>query len=170
MTHIDAEDDVEEDPTLSQEELDKLNQDFIKHPDYNHEEYIAMPIALCDVCDSEYDCGGHGCKHYYACDECSYQCPKQHYSQCIYCILDGIEWNEEWDSWIEVVSRGKNITLNGMMDVFQYGKGYKFNPHSVSHSDSTKFQELYQTGVDIADTIRYERDDELIIEEIESSM
>ena len=174
MTHIDAEDAEDDEDNieytiLSYAELETLNKDFIKHPDYTQQDYEEMPTASCEVCEETYNYGGHGCKHYYACEDCRYNSGPQHYGHCIYCILDGIIWNIEWDNWDDIVSKGTDITLTGMRDVFKYGKGYMYN-NSAADSKTLTFRTLYGNAVDIANIIRYDRDDGLIIDEIEASM
>lgn len=39
-----------------------------------------------------------------------------HYFNCIYCILQGHNWEEEWDSWGEVAGRIYQLILFGMQD------------------------------------------------------
>lgn len=39
-----------------------------------------------------------------------------HYSQCIYCIMEGTNWHEEYDSWQEVTTRAIDIIKFGFYD------------------------------------------------------
>jgi hypothetical protein len=39
-----------------------------------------------------------------------------HYGVCLYCIMDGGEWDEEWDSWAEVTGRAMKIIYTGYCD------------------------------------------------------
>jgi hypothetical protein len=39
-----------------------------------------------------------------------------HYGVCLYCIMDGGEWDEEWDSWEEVTGRAMKIIYTGYCD------------------------------------------------------
>jgi hypothetical protein len=161
---------------MTEEELNKLNEEFIKHYDYkadeDNDDEDNDEIYECDYCD-EIDEMGYTCKHAYSCEDCQFDVTKNynvHYAFCIYCILDGNDWDEEWDSWYEVASRGHNVLLNGMMDVFKHGKGYKFNKTTPSHSQVASFQTIYQRGVNIASSIRYDKDDNKIMDTIKKSM
>lgn len=70
-----------------------------------------------------------------------------HYGYCIYCILEGELWEEEWDSWSEVVSRAKNIIEYGYEDARNNeSKLYDENDKYV-HESIITFRELYNYGV-----------------------
>lgn len=165
---------------IGTENLDRINKEFIKHPDYVHVPYDEDDEGVyeCDYCHDVIDMSDKyaemsRCKHSYSCQDCQHdstQNPKQHYGYCIYCILDGTDWDEEWDSWYEVASRGHNVLLNGMMDMFQYRKGYSFDMVMPSYSRVASFQKVYQRGVNIAQTIIFDRDDTKIIEVINKEM
>jgi len=52
---------------------------------------------------------------------------RSHYGQCIYCILDGKEWDEEWDSWDEVAIRAVQLHKMGFED-YKRGVVYPCKP------------------------------------------
>lgn len=178
MTHINA--DISEDEVeFTQEDRDKQNEVFIKHTDwesyaYDEEDENDEDDEIefrCDGCDATYviDDEGQICKHTFLCCDCQFERSNNtHYGTCIYCIMDNIKWGEEWDSWSEVVDRGKNITLYGMRDMFKYKQGYI--PVSGLYNEVGKFTHMYQMGVEIARTIIYERDDMKIVENIEKQI
>lgn len=77
-----------------------------------------------------------------------------HYSTCAYEIMDGLQWDEEWDSWNEVCERSSCIIELGIED---YHKGIyyvKDNPanldhlHPMTQNDVKVFRGLYQRGQD----------------------
>ena len=39
-----------------------------------------------------------------------------HYGYCVYCIFDGIKWDQEWDSWSEVAERAGGLIKTGFQD------------------------------------------------------
>lgn len=64
------------------------------------------------------------------------KCQPYHYGKCIYCILNGIPYEEEWDSWTEVTSRAMEIILMGYRDEIN---GFMFVPTDNYEQQKTNY-------------------------------
>lgn len=70
-----------------------------------------------------------------------------HYGSCMYCIMEGDDWSEEWDSWTEVTSRVVDIILMGLFD---WNRGVHFlrdfKPRPKEYSECRAFRVYYTLG------------------------
>lgn len=72
-----------------------------------------------------------------------------HYGSCIYCIMDGKLWEEEWDYWEEVSSRAVKITLMGYND-YRNGIQHIYTDDSNLKECIKAFRAYYRIGQKMA--------------------
>lgn len=110
----------------------------------------------------EYDDNCRICPHSYMCAICvnrmSYEdvnC-RYYYGYCIYCIIDGNYWDEEWDSWAEIVGRGFSVAHMGALDFIKNGIPYQADTTrskldlNLSNYSVNAFRNAYLSGFNIA--------------------
>lgn len=73
-----------------------------------------------------------------------------YYGQCAYCILDGNDWNEEWDSFNEITGRTMDIIYLGYYDMVKHDRNYLDKVDNIVDHDKTAFRNLYNFGVQLA--------------------
>jgi len=97
------------------------------------------------------------CEHQYL---CSFNCKnnywgqgRYHYGTCIYCIMEGNKWDEEWDSWGEVAERGAEILCHGIKDSAIFDQPFK-SINVIKDMNILDFIKIYQKGFKIGKELR----------------
>jgi hypothetical protein len=102
----------------------------------------------CDFCQNSIDEDSVVCEHQIVCLDCIESGKgKLYYFKCVYCIMEKGEWNEEWDSWTELVGRLNRLFELGRRDGYESINQKYYNMKKDGVSSETKlFNKIYSDG------------------------
>ena len=89
--------------------------------------------TLCTKC-GQAD-GEVSCDHFNYCYDCANDSLDFHYGYCMYCILDGKSWEEEWGDWNEVAQRIMRIFDKGTRDFQHMTQMYDWKNKEIKYCD-----------------------------------